>query len=568
MRDLHRCLYECSPELLRVIGDAWHVSLAKGEPREMALRLAEAMLAPNALGGVLEGLSSQAQDALASLILEGGSLPSQRLSLRYGGVRRFGPARMEREEPWLNPENAPEELYYAGILHRAYGTIGEHYGEVFLIPQQLLERVVELRGLPRSDIQEVDTPALVNSNGLALIEDLLAILVHTRQHRVPMPDSPPGSEPLSSAPPYLDLGSRLLGDSHGERLALAWRILWRLRLVRASQGIVLPSLRAREWLRLSDSKRLRSAYHAWRDDPQWEELRLLPSLQHEAAGCESDPVAARRNLLEAIEKTSRDGWMSLDSLIRALKRSRPDYLRPNGDFQTWYIRDSDTGEYLTGFESWDRIEGALARRIIVGPLTWLGIVDTGQPKEDEEPDAVRITERGWNLLTGERVSSPPDGPKVERVPLASVGDDLVVTISLVDSAYERYQLERLAEWESQETEAIYRITPESVWRSQNAGIKIEQILSFLKRTTEDSLSPAVVRTLLAWRGRFGRASIRRTVLLQTLDDDTMVQIRRQPRLRALLAEELSPTRFSVKEEDVEELIERLKSIGIWPRIEP
>lgn len=568
MRDLHRCLYECSPELLRVIGDAWQLSLAKGEPREMALRLAEAMLAPNAVEGVLEALSSHAREALATLVREGGALPGQRLSLRYGSIRRFGPARMEREEPWLHPENALEELYYRGIVHRAYGSIGEYYGEVFLIPQQLLERVPELQEAPESEIEEVGTPTLVKSDGLALIEDLLAILVHMRQHRAAAPDSSPGSEPLSSVPSYLDLESRLLGGNNPERLALAWRLLWGLRLVGESHGMVEPSLRAREWLRLSDSKRLRSVYLAWRDDPRWDELHLLPSLQCEDTGWQSNPVAARRNLLYAMGKLPRNAWVSLDSLIQTLKRCYPDYLRPDGDFESWYIRDSCTGEYLTGFESWDKIEGALARYIITRPLAWLGIVDTGQAEKDEEPSAVRITERGWHLLGREEESSPPDDSTAEHLPLATVGDDLVATISLVDSAYERYQLERFAEWEAQKTEATYRITPESVWRSQNADIKIEQILSFLKRITQDSLPPAVTRTLLAWRGRFGRACIRKTVLLQTVDERAMEQIRGQPELRALLGEELSPTKCLVEEEHLEELIERLKSLGIWPRVEP
>ena len=39
---------------------------------------------------------------------------------------------------------------------------------------------------------------------------------------------------------------------------------------------------------------------------------------------------------------------------------------------SWYIRN-DAGEYLSGFESWDAVEGSLIEFYIAGPMHWLGL---------------------------------------------------------------------------------------------------------------------------------------------------------------------------------------------------
>ncbi|NIO71720.1 MAG: hypothetical protein GTN71_22490, partial [Anaerolineae bacterium] len=51
-----------------------------------------------------------------------------------------------------------------------------------------------------------------------------------------------------------------------------------------------------------------------------------------------------------------------------IKESDPDFQRPDGDYSSWYIRQADTGRYLSGFESWDQVEGALIAYLIAQPL--------------------------------------------------------------------------------------------------------------------------------------------------------------------------------------------------------
>ena len=140
MKDLYRSLSEYPAEMLAGVARAWHVDLPKAEPRDQATTLAEAMLAPGALEAQISSLSPAAREALATLVGEGGVLPGHRLALRYGAMRRLGPSRLAREEPWARPANAVEELYYRGFIVRTYATIGEHYGEVFAVPGNIFRK--------------------------------------------------------------------------------------------------------------------------------------------------------------------------------------------------------------------------------------------------------------------------------------------------------------------------------------------------------------------------------------------------------------------------------------------
>jgi hypothetical protein len=318
---------------------------------------------------------------------------------------------------------------------------------------------------------------------------------------------------------------------------------------------------------------MRTLLAAWRDDKRWDELRLIPSVICEETGWRNDPVVPRQGLLAILAELPRPAanaggsseWLSLQAFEGALREHAPDYLRPDGDFESWLIRDADTGEYLRGIESWERVEGALARHLITRSLRWLGLVELGLEGDKPIACAFRLSELGWRMLhSGGSILSEQENEPSRRV--ATVTEDGLVAMPLEETLYDRYQLERFAEWQSQSGEARYQITDETIWQSQNAGIKVDQIIAFLRRVTDDAIPPAVMRQLFACRARFGRAVVLRTALLQTADEETMALIMANPQVRDLLGESLSPTVCLVHERSVDELVERLKELGVWPRL--
>ncbi|MFH1085581.1 MAG: helicase-associated domain-containing protein [Chloroflexota bacterium] len=566
MQDLYRCLDEYAPLLLQVIAAVWDARLPDGEWRAQVEGLAARMSAREAQQQVVARLSAPAQEALARLLDQPEGVPAHRLTLVYGGLRRLGLARLERERPWLRPESALEELYYAGLLQRAYGTVGGQHGEILFVPDPLRGALLALpHAWPRDAVQVREAPPLTAGDGRALMEDLLTILVRLRQEpaRAPKGLVPPGTAPALLA--ELNLAGRLVGSDQTERLALIWRLLWRLTLIEEQQGRLRPTLRARDWLRLGDAQRQASLLGAWRDDPQWDELRLIPTLQCQETGWQSRPVEARRAVLSVLQRQPAEAWLDVASLLAYLKRGWPDFMRPDGDFDSWYLRDAATGTYLRGFGSWDRVEGAAIRHMLATALRWLGVAELGWLRDDPTPTAFRLTAAGQGLLAAQGARAERAGPRPPTPP-ATLDDGLHLTIPLENTLYERYQLERFAEWQAQGSEATYLITEDSVWRGYNAEIEVEQMLGFLGRITQTQVPEAAQHTLRAWAARLGRVTIRRLFILQAQDEDTLAHLRRHERIGPLLGHVLSPRSCVIAEKDVETITAELKALGLWPRL--
>jgi ferric-dicitrate binding protein FerR (iron transport regulator) len=144
---------------------------------------------------------------------------------------------------------------------------------------------------------------------------------------------------------------------------------------------------------------------------------------------------------------------------------------------------------------------------------------------------------------------------------------MMVAITVRGSRYQRYQLERLAAWQDQDGDhARYWLSEDAVWQALNAGITGEQMLTFLENISGDRVPEIVRHTLSAWGARFGAATLRRVVLLETVDAATMQRIRQVPELARLLGASLGPARCLVDEEHMERLVAELKKRNIWPRV--
>ncbi len=561
MKDLYRSLDEYPEELLVAIATAWGIALPKDEPIRMVKRLGDEMLSPDAIAPVLASLSPPAEAALAYLMARGGATPARPTALRYGALRRFGPARLRREKPWLAPQGPLEELYYKGLVYRAYGQVGNYYGDLVLIPADLAACLPPLEvATAVGDTERLDEPAHRLAAGQALLDDLLATIVHLRQqplvlaaHRTPMPQD--------LAP--LALGKRLLGGAESSRLQTLWRSLVCQDLIEHDGRQWRPALAARQWLNQSDAEQWLATFRAWRDDEAYDELLYLPTIDCEPDGWQNRPAQARRRFCTILAAYEAGVWYDLESLMDALREHHPDYLRPDGDMDSWLIRDAETGDSLRGMDSWDAVEKALARHWLTGPLHWLGIADLGFEERGAAPSSLRLTSAGEQLLSGER---PPESAAADE-PLAHIDEQMAVRISTRNTRYQRYQLERLAIWQGQnEDVARYLLTEDSIWQSQNTGIQGGAIRSFLRRITGDALPDPVEDTLAAWTERFGRVSVRRAVVLETVDEATMQQIRQAPELGPLLGASLSPTMCLIGDQDLDELIAGLKRHDIWPRI--
>ena len=184
-------------------------------------------------------------------------------------------------------------------------------------------------------------------------------------------------------------------------------------LITTTEGKAFPRrAEARTWLTTSRHEQVKILAEAWRRSIAYRDLWHVPGLHPEDSGWAYDPVVGRGAFMGFLaEFAPEQNWLSVDDFIETVKDVEPDFQRPGGDFESWYIRN-DAGEYLNGFESWDAVEGALLEFYLMGPMHWLGLVDVAE-------DAVRMTAYGRAFMNlapwpqgaedNEIVAIKPDG---------------------------------------------------------------------------------------------------------------------------------------------------------------
>ncbi len=489
MKNLRQCLTDCDMAMLRAIAQKRGIELTSNRQREVVEQLAEKLVQPESIADILERLKPQEREALESLVSEGGRNKLHLFVRQHGEIRAFGPGRLERERPWENPVSAAEGLWYSGLIYRAFDEVEGQTSEFIFVPQDLLPLLPEVEKKPPAFVVEAaPTPSVIREGDLTLVQDTCAFLSYLQNKDVkPFKDGGLARRDIEG------VSKRFLvkeDEEEPERLAFLHHLCQRLGLAHMSEGFLKPNPpEAKRWLQAPRAEQLRVLQEAWRDDPGWNELWRVKSLRSEPTGWRNDPLLARKKILEHLAECPPEQWLSLASFTSAIKESDPDFQRPDGDYTSWYIREVATGQYLTGFEHWDQVEGALIVHLVTKPLYWLGATSLGYDAEGNLRSFL-ITPWGAALL-----GLPGEIPAEVPPSLMVVQPDFTIIAPSGGSLYDRFQLERVAAWQSSGDSYVYRITRDSLARGLRQGIKIEMILAFLKRVSGGQVPRNVVSAL-------------------------------------------------------------------------
>jgi hypothetical protein len=125
----------------------------------------------------------------------------------------------------------------------------------------------------------------------------------------------------------------------------------------------------------------------------------------------------------------------------------------------------------------------------------------------------------------------------------------------------RYQIARFCEWESELPEEYrFRLTPGSLDRAHQQGLRASHLLLLLKRYTAGTIPPALVQALERWE-KFGvQATLDPSILLRLASPDILAALRKS-RAGRYLGEALSPTVIVVKPGGEEAVRHALSDLG-------
>ena len=547
MPDLKQRLLDHDLGHLRIIAEHWGVFLAASDSRTGITELVGLLLEPELITDILEALPENAILALKTLQSNQGKLTWSQFTRHYGEVREMGPGRLDRERPDRVPVSTTEILWYRALIGRAFFDTPRGTEEFAYIPSDLLTLLpknIQTKSKPEGK------PDIISQGRAAT--------------------TPERAVPSFSTDRIIDHACTLLA---GQRMGLDADYLndhvapFPLGFIRSIINLAglsgpdgIPVLEdARSFLESSRSEALSNLAQAWLNSTEHNDLHHVPNLQPEGEWT-NDPLGTRRFILQLLSALPPKKWWNLSAFTADVRQQYPDFQRPAGDYDSWYLREISTGNFLRGFEHWNDVDGALIHYLITGPLHWLGMVDLAAPEEDTPVTAFRLSKWGIEILAGVK----PSGMATENA-LVHVRSDGRVNVPVLTPRAVRYQLARFCTWESgNQHEYRYRLTPSSLARARDVGLRVSHLLSLLRRQTE-TIPPNILTALDRWNEKGTQVRLQEAVILR-LGSPQILETLRNSRASRFLEDPLGPTTIMVKPGAEKRVLAALTEMGYFGEI--
>ena len=540
---------------LRIIAGFWGIELESTDADSALEELSASLLDLEAVTETMDVLPAEARSALNVLVASDGKMEWPIFSRKYGEVREMGAGRRDRERPHMKPISTAEILFYRGFIAKAFFDSGKGAQEFVYIPEDLLELVNELAFQENNaEIKKVSEPL---GRPATPVE---------RAREIPATD-----HILDDATTYLAaLRSNLESNSLPLDKQGHFPVLQKLLII---AGLIkdnaLQPEAVKRFLEASRPEALDMLFKAWLNSQTFDELRLIPSLVCEGEW-KNQPLVTREFIMDLVNSIPQNKWWSLPAFLRTIKEKFPDFQRPAGDYDSWFIKRASDGQFLRGFAYWDSVDGALVKYMIQ-VLHWLGVVDLASPEDGKEFTAFRVIESKIEepVLSGEAVSK---GQKSSDLRLSTFDGKLIVssngkiTVSRYFSRAVRYQISRFCEWDDEKgDEYLYSVSAQSLKRAGEQGLKAEQLLAMLVKYTNGTVPPAMVKALKRWEQHGAEARVESLLVLRVSRPEVMEEMR-SSKAGKFLGELLSPTAVVVKSGAIEKVMAAITELGLLAEV--
>jgi hypothetical protein len=535
MPDLVHALQGNDLGFLRIIANSWGIDLNAPDAYTALPILVSSICNQTLVNEIVEALPGESRRALLALLDNEGRMSWALFTRRYGEVRAMGAARRDRERPDLKPVSPAELLWYRALIGKAFLNPTNEPQEYAFIPDELLDFLQPLNAEGRLALGRPASPG----------ECSFAIPANDRilDHATTL---------LAALRMGMDT-SRLVVKDWGIPLPVLTSLL-------SSAGLLdvhnLPRPEAaRTFLEASRADALTMLARSWMQNSTFNELRQLAGLKF-AGEWQNNPLQTRQTILEILSQLPQNTWWNLTSFVSAIHDVHPDFQRPAGDYDSWFIRKENSDDFLGGFSAWDEVDGALLRFMITGPLHWLGFYDLASTDPQAFPTAFRPSAWAEGLWHG----NPPKGLRPEKEPIRLTSDGHL-KLNCNSPRSVRYQIARFCEWENESPEDYhYRLTPESLELARQQGLRTSHLVGLFKRFAIKPLPPTLIESLERWEKSGVQARLEHVSLLQVASPDILASLSKS-RAARFLGETLNSTTVIIKPGGEEAIRTALLEIG-------
>ena len=535
MPDLFHSLLKQDIGHLRVIAELWGLELKSNEEDAAREELSASLLEPELFAEIIDSLSPEADSAITALVNSGGRIPWPTFTRKYGEIREAGAGKRDREKLYLHPTSTTENLYYRGLLARAFFDTKKGPQEFAYIPDDLFSL------LDREEIEEHEEPKEIeNAEPLgraaspgekgdeipandSILDDATTLLAAFR---------------LGIEPPKTRIPTNILQS-----------LLHSANLIKGTTPQPEP---VKAFLELPRPDALALLQNAWVESPTFNDLWLMPGIVCEGEW-KNQPQETREFLLNLLDTIPEGKWWSINAFVRDIKQKYADFQRPAGDYDSWFIKREVDGQYLRGFSSWDQVDGALIKFFITSLLYWFGQVDLCTADGAAEPTSFRVINSESHVA----------GKEDKKLHVSSQG---VISVPRLVPRVVRYQVSRFCEWDEPKEDAYrYRLSTNSLTKAKEQGLKVEHLLALLSRHTDAGVPPSLIKALKRWEGNGTEARVQTQVILKVSRPEVLEEIRKS-RAAKFLGEVIGPTTVIVKSGAIQKVMEALTELGLLTEV--
>ena len=547
MRSLAHTLEDRDTGYLRILCELWGFDTPQGVRSSVVDDMTQTMLDRDTLDELLDSLPDEARQTLESIARAGGRMAFPDLIRDHGDLREMGPGKRDREQPWRSPVSPVEVLWYRGLIGRAFADTSKGPQEFAYIPSDFLQAVN--KSLPEFNTPGISPltkdPEYIQMATTAAVDDATTLLAAMR--RSPFPS-------LEHVQEHdFDLENFLLIPG---LLSLIVTILQEKALLKGPPWTPDPD-KARTFIATPRSLAVGNLLLAWKDSRGWNDLAAIPHLVCGTETWPNDPGLSRQGIIDLLHPLQIGPWWDLNDFVEEIRQRYPAFQRPGGDFDSWYLQDQN-GFFLQGIDNWFKVDGALIRYVITGPLHWLGAIDLGKESRSAHFTSFRLT----------AVSALLYDPKAEvhvEEPEKAIfvhADGRIIVPRGVDGAV-RYQIARFSHWVRVDDDQYeYRLTPSTLQRASEQGLSHQHIRAVLEKTCDSPLPRPVDLALTRWSEKGTEARITQDWVLRVQSADVLEALRSKKSTNRYIEEILSPTAAIVKSPDWPKLQAAAARLGL------
>lgn len=322
----------------------------------------------------------------------------------------------------------------------------------------------------------------------------------------------------------------------------------------------------------------------------WELIRATPGLQlHRTVASNLTPklldealLRGRRLVLRLLACLPDDRWLAFEELDRLLRPLWPRF-EATGSPSSYFGPTNSTWHIASGSRrlipeqdraAWDLLQGQFARRLISGPLRWLGLADVRL--ESGRLAAFRLHSLGdlyWDrVAVPEPTLLPATQPAAGRKPTPEKAVQVEAGRIILDPAAITAQahsfLDHIARLEeTQPGRFVYQVQAKAIHAAFEEGLTLAQ----LEEQWQEHLGapmPDSLQTMLAgWWQQYGRVRLYENVtIIEFSDDYALAEMKAVTSLEQRLIAQLSPRLVLVTPEAVSILTAELQQSGYTPKV--